>query len=218
MHSPPPKQTLDLSQPTKLVCLVLVIGFTGLDTHVRAATKLALPELSVGAKAPYFDLETLSGQRLAQSELEQMAYILVIGTSKEPAQGCLLWMDTLVKQYKKTSIGVYQIVVLNNPWYLPEFLVVSRLKDFVPSYGYANVLLEWTFDFATRYQIPLDHDIRVLAINPKGIILHRYRGNMSAEALQQLTNKLKPFIQPSMVKRAQQSRERPHLAPPPEEK
>ena len=47
----------------------------------------------------------------------------------------------------------------------------------------SKVAFEWTFQFATDYGIPYDHDIRVLVVDRSGMITFRHRGNMTDKSL-----------------------------------
>ena len=157
-------------------------------------------ELGVGKKAPPFKLPTLAEGEVDQSSLAGMPYVLVIGTSEKPAPQCKEWMVTLLKNFEGKKTAVYQVVVLNNAWYIPRFLVIDQIKDFVPAFGYPNVLIEWTFQFATDYGIPYDHDIRVLVVDPEGTIRYRHRGNMTDASLVQVINTVDQYLEPASAK------------------
>ena len=85
---------------------------------------------------------------------------------------------------------MYQVIVLNNPWFIPHVFVKSQLRDFVPDFGHKLVLLEWKTHFREIYKIPYDHHPRVIVVGPRGRIQLWHRGKMDDGALSRVLTKL----------------------------
>ena len=77
---------------------------------------------------------------------------------------------------------------LNKAWYIPDFMVIKELKDFVPSHGHELVLLEWKTRFGDVFDIPYDHSPRVIVVDQAGRIRKWYQGEMNDHALVEVIN------------------------------
>lgn len=154
------------------------------------ASAPAYAELGPGDMAPAFSLPNLHGKTITSEQLKGRPAVLVVGTSKQAAEECREWMLTLYENFKSSPAAVYQVIVLNKAWYIPNFMVIDQLKDFVPSFGHHLVLLEWKTAFGDAYGIPYDHDPRVIVLDRAGRIRKWFRGGMNDAALADVINLL----------------------------
>jgi len=133
--------------------------------------------------APAFDLPRLTEGRVTSAELRGKPVVLVIGTTQEAAPLCREWMVTLEERFRGSDKKVFQVAVLDNPWYLPKFAVKKKLRTFVPEHGYPLVLIEWKTAFGEAYGIERDDIPRVVVIDRKGIVRAWYVGAMNPSTL-----------------------------------
>ncbi len=155
-----------------------------------AGQEAAAKDLKVGDRAPSWTLPTMQGKQVSSESYAGRPAVLVAGTAMEAAPHCREWMLTLHKNTKSTDAVVYQVVVLNNPWYIPEFAVINKLEDFIPDFGHHLVMLEWETAWGVLYGIPYDFETRIFVIDRKGIIRKRHLGEMTDESLVEILNLL----------------------------
>ena len=135
-----------------------------------------------------FRLPNLNGEVISSGQLKGRPMVLVVGTSKLAAEDCREWMLTLHDNFKDSRAAVFQVIVLNKAWYIPDFMVIKELKDFVPSHGHELVLLEWKTRFGDVFKIPYDHSPRVIVVDQSGRIRKWYQGEMNDDALVEVIN------------------------------
>ena len=140
----------------------------------------------VGRPAPVFRLKTFKGKVVSSFDLRGRPAVLVVGRSKKAAPPCKDWMLRVHKHHFKQpgarKIHLYQVIVLDNPWYLPRPLVRSKVKGFVPKQHLHRVLLEWKLGFARIYGIP-KHDLpTIFVLDEKGVVRWRHKGKLSKGA------------------------------------
>ena len=114
--------------------------------------------------------------------LRGKATVLVVGRSKKSAPPCKDWMLKVFKKHGDKKINLYQVIVLDNPWYLPRALVRGKVKDFVPKGHLVRVLLEWKLAFARIFGIPKHNLPVIFVLDKKGVVRMRYRGKISKGA------------------------------------
>jgi len=157
-----------------LLCTLLCLGPSS-----------ARGEPRIGQVAPWFDLETLAGGRVSRRALAGQAVVLVVGRTQKAAPPCKEWVLTLGR---RVGAPVYQVIVIDKPWYLPRGAVLSKIKGFTGGTQSHRVLLEWYAVFAEAYGIPRDDDPRVVVIDGAGVIRQVLRGALTpgrlAEAVQ----------------------------------
>ena len=133
----------------------------------------------VGKPSPIFRLKTFHGKEVTTYSLRGKAAVLVVGRSRKSAPRCKVWMLKVFKTYGDKKIHLYQVIVLDNPWYLPETLVRGKVKDFIPKGHLHRVLLEWKLAFARIFGIP-KHDLpTIFVLDKKGVVRWRYKGKLS---------------------------------------
>lgn len=151
----------------------------------------------VGQPAPQFDLPNLFGEQFSTERFRGKPLILVVGTSTQAAEACRNWMLALEKNFRGEPVNVYQVIVLNSGWYVPHFMVINRIKEFVPAYGHRLVLLEWKTKFRDDFHIPYDHIPRVIVMDGRGIIRSWHEGAMNDQALLQVMTTAQKLAQKS---------------------
>lgn len=139
-------------------------------------------------RAPHFKLDRLTDGEVALTDLLGEPFVFVVGSTREAAPDCKEWMLILHKNFERSPTNVFQVAVLDNPWYLPHFAVRGMIRDFVPDYGHRLVLLEWGTEFGVRYGIPKDNTARVLVGDRQGMIRAKYEGTMNDERLVEVLN------------------------------
>lgn len=164
--------------------------------HLRSGTLLvclalawpapAVARATVGRRAPWFRLETLEGKTLSSRELLGRPAVLVVGRTQKAAPPCKKWALTLIKRYGD-KVPVYQVIVVEKPWYMPRSLVLRKVRGFAPRAHHDRVLLEWYTVFAEAYGVAKHDDPVVLVQDRKGVIRWRRRGPMTRGALSRLT-------------------------------
>ncbi|OGQ89903.1 MAG: hypothetical protein A2289_09330 [Deltaproteobacteria bacterium RIFOXYA12_FULL_58_15] len=157
-----------------------------------AATTVSQPkfEALLGKVPPSFDLPKLTDGNVSLNDLKGNPSVFVIGTTLEGAPPSREWMLALKNNLARTKTQLYQIAVLDNPWYLPEFATKGRLKDFVPEDGYHLVLLDWGKQFRLDYGIPKDHFTRLLILDAENIVRWTHLGPLTDTAMLELLAKL----------------------------
>ena len=146
--------------------------------------------------APYFRLKSFTGKSVDTHQLRGRPAVLVVGRSRKSAPPCKVWMLKIYKQYlapavaaprgkpraPRPTIQLYQVIVLDTPWYLPRVLVRSKVKDFIPRGHLHRVLLEWKLAFARIWSIA-KHDLpTVFVLDAKGIVRWRHKGKLTPRA------------------------------------
>lgn len=169
-----------------LLFLLTVLSFTA--AAYAAPYDVGDVELKVGDRAPAWTLTNMLGNVVSSESYKQRPAVLVMGTAREAAHACREWMLTLYKNTNGTATVTYQVIILNNPWYIPNFAVINELKDFIPEYGHHLVMLEWESAWGVLYGIPYDLEPRIMVLDRDGIIRLRHTGNMTDEALIEVLN------------------------------
>ncbi|MFC1609408.1 TlpA family protein disulfide reductase [Myxococcota bacterium] len=140
-------------------------------------------EQLVGKPAPHFELPRLTKGAVSLTDLKGNPVILVIGSTRESAPASREWMVQLERNFRRTDTKVFQVVVLDNPWFLPEFAVKNMLRDFIPKHGYDLVLIEWSTAFGVAYGIPKDDITRVLILDREGVVCWLHVGERTDQAM-----------------------------------
>jgi hypothetical protein len=137
----------------------------------------------LGKQAPSFALPRLTEGNISLADLRGRPVVLVFGSTKESAPASLEWMIAIEAKLEDKPTYLYQVAVLDNPWYIPEFAARAMLKDFVPTRGRHLVLIEWGKEVAQAYGIPRDDHVRLVAIDAGGTIRWHYTGKLSDRIL-----------------------------------
>lgn len=144
----------------------------------------------VGRPAPIFRLKTFNGKEVTTYSLRGTATVLVVGRSRKSAPPCKDWMLKIFKhsfnEPGRRKIYLYQVSVLDNPWYLPRSLVRGMVKDFVPKEHLHRVLLEWKIAFARIFGIPKHNLPVIFVLDKKGVVRWRHKGKLSKGAFARL--------------------------------
>lgn len=138
-------------------------------------------EVGVGQPAPWFDLEAMAGGRVSRRTITGKTAVLIVGRTQAAAPPCKEWFNAL----KSRAPAVYQVIVIDKPWYLPRGAVLSKIKGFVGDTDHDRVLLEWYKVFANAYGIPRDDDPRVLVLDRSGVVRLALRGKLEPSRLAQ---------------------------------
>lgn len=133
----------------------------------------------VGRPAPLFRLKTFPGKEVTTYSLRGKPTVLVVGRSRKSAPPCKDWMLKVHKDLGDKKIHLYQVIVLDNPWYLPRALVRGKVKSFVPQGYLPRVLLEWKLAFARIFAIPKHNLPVIFVLDKKGVVRLRYKGKLS---------------------------------------
>lgn len=143
---------------------------------------------AVGEVAPRFRLETVTGRTVSSKNIQGKPTVIVVGRSRKSAPPCKEW----VLSVGNMGVDVYQVVVALKPWFLPRFLVLSEIKDFVPAAYHKRVLVEWRDGFAKAYGVPNDDTPTVLVLDSNNVVRYRHRGRRTTRAMEQLKEALAP--------------------------
>ena len=84
---------------------------------------------------------------------------------------------------RSASADVYQVIVVDKPWYAPRGAVLSEIRKFVGAGHDDRVLLEWYTAFADSYSIPVDDEPRLLVLDRHGTVRLVLRGVLTTERL-----------------------------------
>ena len=140
----------------------------------------------VGRRAPWFRLESLEGKTFTSRNLLGRPVVLVVGRTQKAAPPCKKWMLALIKRYGK-QVPVYQVIVVDKPWYMPRSLVLRKIRSFSPRKHHDRVLVEWYTVFAGAYGVAR-HDLPVVLVQDrKGVVRWRHKGRMTRAALSRLS-------------------------------
>lgn len=136
--------------------------------------------LKIGAKAPDFELKTLSGETVKLSSLKGKKVMLNFWATWCPP--CKAEMPDMEKFYKEPGKDVVILAVNIDPQ--------LDVKGFVKQYGITfPILLDEKDEVNESYQIlsiPTTY-----FINSNGVIQNKYTGAMSLDSMKQFTSKLK---------------------------
>jgi peroxiredoxin len=136
--------------------------------------------LKIGAKAPDFELKTLSGETVKLSSLKGKKVMLNFWATWCPP--CKAEMPDMEKFYKEAGKDVVILAVNIDPQ--------LDVKGFVNQYGITfPILLDQKDEVNESYQIlsiPTTY-----FINSNGVIQNKYTGAMSLDSMKQFTSKLK---------------------------
>ena len=135
--------------------------------------------LKIGAKAPDFELKTLSGETVKLSSLKGKKVMLNFWATWCPP--CKAEMPDMEKFYKQSGKDVVILAVNIDPQ--------LDVKGFVDEYGITfPILLDDKDEVNESYQIlsiPTTY-----FINSKGVIQNKYTGAMNIDSMKQFTSKL----------------------------
>ncbi|MCA9665518.1 MAG: hypothetical protein KC503_08015 [Myxococcales bacterium] len=150
-----------------------------------AAARAAPPQRGarVGKRMPWFELPNLkNGRKVGLAQLRGHTTMLVVGRSKRAAPRCRAWGVALHRRFR-SWLEVYQVAVIDKPWYMPRALVLRKVRTFSPAGLHHRVLLEWYTVFADSAAIARHDDPVLLLVGPDLIVRWRYRGQLDAAAL-----------------------------------
>jgi len=139
---------------------------------------VAHAQARVGHKAPWFKLQSFTGQTFTNRSILGRPAMLVAGRTRESAPPCKDWMLALLKHGGR-RLQVLQVIVSDTPWYLPRSLVRKMIKDFTPKGQLHRVLVEWYTVFADVWGIPENDLPTVFVLDAQGIVRWRYMGKLS---------------------------------------
>lgn len=155
----------------------------------------AMAQARVGHKAPWFKLQSFTGQTFTNRSILGRPAVLVAGRTRESAPPCKEWMLALLKHGEK-RLQILQVIVSDTPWYLPRSLVRKMIKDFTPKGQLHRVLVEWYTVFADVWGIPENDLPTVFVLDGQGIVRWRYMGKISRATLGQARAALKKLPVP----------------------
>ena len=136
--------------------------------------------------APWFRLNTLDGGAITSTQLRGKVTVFVIGRTRPSAPPCREWSHALFKQFERTRVEVFQVVVADKPWYLPRRAVISQIRKFAPAGTHHRVLLEWYTFFADQFDVVRDDLPTIIVIDKQGVIRYRTKGHLKPPALAQV--------------------------------
>lgn len=146
---------------------------------INPATTANNEGLKIGAKAPDFELKTLTGETVKLSSLKGKKVMLNFWATWCPP--CKAEMPDMEKFYKEAGKDVVILAVNIDPQ--------LDVKGFVDQYGITfSILLDETDKVNENYQIlsiPTTY-----FIDSKGVIQNKYTGAMTLDAMKQFTSKL----------------------------
>ncbi|MBW2735662.1 MAG: redoxin domain-containing protein [Deltaproteobacteria bacterium] len=179
--------------PMHAILFAGTIFVSAIFVSASASTAATRPMVKVGEKAPLFSLENIPGQTIHLAKLRGQKVLLVVGMSKKSAPHCRDWMKALLARYAQNAQNPHllQVVVTDNSWYIPKWLVRKKLKEFAGKKHHSKMLIEWGLGFAQRYGIKKDDTPTVISIDEAGIIRWRHHGRFTKTALEKLTETLK---------------------------
>jgi hypothetical protein len=122
----------------------------------------------------------MQGPRVSRASLAGKIAILVIGRTRPAAPRCKEWMLTLLPRFR---VAIYQVIVIDKPWYAPRSAVLSELRSFTGPGHEGRVLLEWYTVFADSFGIARDDDPRLVVMDRRGIVRLLLRGSLTAQRL-----------------------------------
>lgn len=143
---------------------------------------------AVGEVAPRFRLETVTGKTISSKTIQGKPTVIVVGRSRKSAPPCKDWVLSVANM----GVDVYQVVVALKPWFLPRFLVLNEIKDFVPTTYHHRVLVEWRDGFARAYGVPKDDTPTVIVLDSNNVVRFRHRGRLTQRAMEQVKEALAP--------------------------
>lgn len=149
----------------------------------------------IGQRAPRFELWTLSGERFSHERLRGQPAVLVVGRTQKAAPPCKKWAVGIIK--RRQSLAVYQVIVVDKPWYIPRSFVLDRVRAFTPRHLHGRVLLEWRTAFAEAFGIDKHDDPVVVVLGPDSVIRWRYRGHLAPSASRRLDGVLEQLARMS---------------------
>ena len=144
----------------------------------------------VGDKAPWFKLKSVTGKVVTNKSMRGFPALLVVGTTRKAAPLCKDWVYKALEVYGR-KIYVYQVIVADNPWFIPDHVVISKIKKMIDKKHLHRVLIEWYTVFADSYGVARSDLPTVFALNSEGIILWRHRGVLTDGALDTLRSKIR---------------------------
>lgn len=195
MRSPVDRCSVRSGRTTAIVVTVavaLLAGASPSSAHARG---------QVGQKAPWFQLERLTGGSLSSAALKGKPAVLVIGRTQEAAPPCKEWALAAIKGHGARA-SVHQVIVVEKPWFIPKALVYGKVKGFVPEHLHGRVLLEWFTVFADAYGIPKNDEPTVLVLDRAGTIRWRHAGKLTGAALARLGSELAAASAPAATRTA----------------
>lgn len=145
----------------------------------------ALARGQVGEHAPWFELERLTGGKVAAARLHGRPAVLVVGRTQRAASPCKEWAFAIIERYA-SRLPVFQVIVVDKSWFIPKSLVYAKVKSFVPATLHDRVLLEWHTAFAEAYGIDKQDEPVLLVLDSDAVIRWRYQGAMNHAALARL--------------------------------
>jgi hypothetical protein len=163
-----------------IVSAALLTGALATNAHARG---------QVGEKAPWFQLERLTGGSVSSAALRGKPAVLVIGRTQEAAPPCKEWAIAAINRHGARA-SVHQVIVVEKPWFIPKTLVYGKVKGFVPDHLHGRVLLEWFTVFADAYGIPKNDEPTVLVLDRDSTIRWRHAGKLTPAALARLGSEL----------------------------
>ncbi len=115
---------------------------------------------------------------MSRASLAGQVAILVIGRTRPAAPRCKEWILTLLARFR---VAIYQVIVIDKPWYAPRSAVLSELRRFTGAGHDRRVLLEWYTVFADSFGIARDDDPRLVVMDRHGIVRLLLRGSLTAQ-------------------------------------
>lgn len=144
-----------------LIALMMTLGGTA---HATTA--------DVGQISPRFGLAKLKGGSVKRANLRGKTTVLIVGRSPKSAPPCKQWVDSVASE----GVDVFQVIVTQKPWYLPEFVVRKKIKGLVPRQYHRQILIDWGDGFARAFDIPKDDVPTVLVFDANAVLRLKYRG------------------------------------------
>lgn len=143
----------------------------------------------VGMKAPWFKLKSVTGKVVTNKTLRGFPAVLVVGTSRKSAPLCKKWIYKAMETYGR-KIYVYQVIVTDNPWFIPNHVVISKIKKMIDKKHLHRVLVEWFTVFADTYGVGKSDLPTVFVMDRQGIIKWRHQGALTDKDFTSLQSKI----------------------------
>ncbi len=148
----------------------------------------------VGMRAPWFKLKSVTGKVITNKNLRGHPAVLVVGTSRKAAPLCKKWIYKALAAYGR-KIHVYQVIVADSPWFIPNHVVIKKIKKMIDKKQLHRVLVEWFTVFADTYGVKRSDLPTVFVMDAKGKIKWRHEGVLTPQAFAKLRSMINVDIQ-----------------------
>lgn len=140
---------------------------------------------AVGTPAAKFKLDRLTGGQVSSDAYRGKPAVLIVARKLQAAPHCKAWTLQLTERFGRKS-HIYNLIVTNNPWYIPKAVVRSKLSDFVPKSHHHLILIDWGIKIEKEYGIVGDGIPTLFVVDGKGKIALRYKGAYNKKAYDQI--------------------------------